>query len=300
MDAKLKRFEEYLQTEKRSSLYTLKNYMGDLRQFVAYLEKQARHCLQGENVDWQKVDPTLIRGFLSYLYKGHGAATMARKLAALRSFFDFCRRQGAQEENPAKEVATPKVVKKVPKFLTLEEVNRLMALPQGNGEYGLRDKAVLELLYASGLRVSELTGLNCDQLDLQNGLVRVLGKGKKERIVPVGKMARKALGAYLEQRAQEKTDGSKKPLFLNKGHGRLSVRSVERVIDKYWKLSGIEKHITPHVLRHTFATHLLGNGADMRGVQELLGHTSLSTTQRYTHVELDKLMEVYDKAHPKA
>lgn len=301
MDAWLTKFESYLRTERRASEYTLKNYLGDLRQFVEFLRQHNPQCMQKEQVDWNKIDPTIIRGYLSFMFKGHGAATLARKLASLRSFFEFTQRRGLNQENPAKEVATPKIAKKIPKFLTMEEINRFLALPQDQGTSGFRDKAMLELLYASGLRVSELAGLNCDSLNMEQGLVRVLGKGKKERLVPVGKVALLALQNYLNQRSHW-LGGAKNEaaLFLNKGGSRLSVRSVERIIDKYWKQSGIEKHITPHVLRHTFATHLLNNGADMRGVQELLGHASLSTTQRYTHVELDKLMEVYDKTHPKA
>ena len=300
MDSWLKQFEDHLKTEKQASIHTSKNYLGDLRQFAEFLREKYPQLLNGETVQWSQIDQNVIRSFLSYLFKGHGSSTLARKLASLRTFYQYTNRRGWADFNPAKEVATPKVVRKIPKFLTIDEINLFLALPREDHFVGKRDKAILELLYASGLRVSELVGLNREDINLDQGFVRVLGKGKKERMVPVGKVARLAAKNYIEACSESPMFKDKNPLFLNRQGGRLTVRSVERIIDKYWKQSGIAKHVTPHVLRHTFATHLLNNGADMRGVQELLGHTSLSTTQRYTHVELDKLMEVYDKTHPKA
>jgi integrase/recombinase XerC len=207
--------------------------------------------------------------------------------------------------NPAKSVSTPKVEKTLPTTLTVDEAFRLMESPksiserpsEGSKEKGLRDRAILELLYSSGLRVSELVGLNSDQLDLDLGIVRVMGKGRKERIVPVGMKAIEATKSYLEERGMVKGDG---PIFVNSLGGRLTARSVGRLVKKYTRDTGIFRKISPHSLRHTFATHLLDAGADIREIQEMLGHSSLSTTQRYTHVSMGKLMEVYDKAHPRS
>jgi integrase/recombinase XerC len=207
--------------------------------------------------------------------------------------------------NPAKSVSTPKVEKTLPTTLSVDEAFRLMESPQsrprkssdGSEERSLRDRAILELLYSSGLRVSELVGLNSDQLDLDLGIVRVMGKGRKERIVPVGMKAIDALNAYFNERGMLKGD---EPIFINSSGGRLTARSVGRLIKKYSKHSGIFRKVSPHSLRHTFATHLLDAGADIREIQEMLGHSSLSTTQRYTHVSMGKLMEVYDKAHPRS
>jgi integrase/recombinase XerC len=207
--------------------------------------------------------------------------------------------------NPAKGVSTPKVEKTLPTTLTVDEAFRLMESPNrvsekplgGSKEKGLRDRAILELLYSSGLRVSELVGLNSNQLDLDLGIVRVMGKGRKERIVPVGVKAIEATKSYLEERGMVRGDG---PIFVNSLGGRLTARSVGRLIKKYTRHSGIFRKVSPHSLRHTFATHLLDAGADIREIQEMLGHSSLSTTQRYTHVSMGKLMEVYDKAHPRS
>lgn len=249
----------------------------------------------------QKIDTPVLRAFLNDLFQNHTATSVARKLSTLKSFFDYCLRQKWIVLNPARTIQSPKIPKRVPRFLTVDEVFALLAVPKGATVLELRDKAILELFYASGLRLSELVGLNVSSLDVEQGLVRVLGKGNKERIIPVGKQAIASLKNYLERREQilhGKEEGG--ALFLNKSGARLSARAVERLLEKYLKQTGIQKKVTPHVLRHTFATHLLNAGADMRGIQELLGHASLSTTQRYTHVELDKLMEVYDKTHPKA
>lgn len=203
--------------------------------------------------------------------------------------------------NPAQGIPTPKIPKKVPRFLTVDEVFSLLTSPKGDGPLVVRDRAILELFYASGVRLSELVELNLENLDMPQGMIRVLGKGSKERMVPFGEKAKTAIQSYLQHRPillNGKMDS--KAVFLNKRGGRLSSRAVERLVDKYLHQSGIQKKVTPHTLRHTFATHMMNGGADMRGLQELLGHSSLSTTQRYTHVELDKLMQVYDKAHPKA
>lgn len=288
-------FSSYLENEKRSSPHTVKNYLIDLAQFLDFLKTR------GKSQDIALMDHTVIREYLGTLFGRKNPTSIARKLSSLRSFFDFCIRKSLIKNNPAKEVPAPKVPKRVPKFLTVDEVFALIDSPDTNGALGRRDKAILELLYASGLRVSELVGLNNGDVNLEEGTVRVLGKGRKERIVPVGKKACDSLNYYLELRpaliSEAKDNGA---IFVNRNGTRLSTRAIERLLVKYIKQSGVQKAATPHVLRHTFATHLLNAGADMRGIQELLGHSSLSTTQKYTHVGIEKMMEVYDKAHPKA
>lgn len=295
-------FQEFLKAEKNASIHTLKNYLGDLCQFSDFVTKKYPAFAEADCEGLKQIDQIVLRAFLSELFRDHGPTSVARKLSTLRTFFDFCLRKNWIEKNAAREIKSPKIPKKVPRFLTVDEVFALLAAPKGLSVLERRDKAILELFYASGLRLSELVGLNIENLDLAQGLVRVLGKGSKERMVPVGKPAILSLKNYLEVRANLLRSGAveEKGVFLNKLGGRISARAVERLIEKYLKRTGIQKKVTPHVLRHTFATHLLNSGADMRGIQELLGHSSLSTTQRYTHVELDKLMEVYDKTHPKA
>jgi integrase/recombinase XerC len=253
----------------------------------------------------EKVDRMGIRKYLSFLHRKNRKSSIARKISTLRSFFKYLVREQVIFSNPAKGVSTPKVEKTLPTTLTVDEAFRLMESPkhisekssEGSKERGLRDRAILELLYSSGLRVSELVGLNSNQLDLDLGIVRVMGKGRKERIVPVGVKAIEALATYLEERAVLKGD---EPIFVNSLGGRLTARSVGRLMKRYTRHSGIFRKVSPHSLRHTFATHLLDAGADIREIQEMLGHSSLSTTQRYTHVSMGKLMEVYDKAHPRS
>jgi integrase/recombinase XerC len=293
MKATIQEFSSYLENERRSSKHTVKNYLVDLTQFVKFLEGRKK----GQAV--HDIDHLSVREYLGTLFGSKHPTSIARKLSSLRSFFDFCIKRGLIKSNPAKEVPSPKVPKRVPKFLTVDEVFALLDSPSTNDALGRRDKGILELLYASGLRVSELVGLNLPDVDLKEGTVRVLGKGRKERIVPVGKKACDSLRNYLDLRPAltNQSDGA---IFVNRSGTRLSTRAVERLLIKYIKQSGIQKAATPHVLRHTFATHLLNAGADMRGIQELLGHSSLSTTQKYTHVGIEKMMEVYDKAHPKA
>lgn len=301
MQQSIDQFYSHLQAEKHASPHTLKNYLGDLKQFSQFLQKRFPEVVQDGPNGLQKIDTNILRAFLNDLFQNHAATSVARKLSTLKSFFDYALRQKWIEMNMAKTIQAPKIPKKIPRFLTVDEVFVLLSAPKGVSILELRDKAILELFYASGLRLSELVALNITSLDLEQGLVRVLGKGNKERMLPMGKQAVTSLKNYLEKRElvlHGKADSG--ALFLNKSGARLSARAVERLLEKYLKLTGIQKKVTPHVLRHTFATHLLNAGADMRGIQELLGHASLSTTQRYTHVELDKLMEVYDKSHPKA
>lgn len=301
MHKEILQFFNYLKAERHASKHTLKNYSGDLNQFRAFLQRRHPALNEADGNGIRKVDTPVLREFLAELFKSHGPASVARKLSTLRSFLDYGVRQKWVEVNPAKAIRSPKIPKRVPRFLTVDEVFSLLSIPKGKNVLEVRDKAILELFYSSGLRLSELVALDMGHLDLVQSNVKVLGKGNKERMVPMGAKALEALKIYLERRVAL-VDGqdSENALFLNKSGGRISCRAVERLLDKYLKRSGIQKKVTPHVLRHTFATHLLNAGADMRGIQELLGHASLSTTQRYTHVELDKLMEIYDKAHPKA
>ena len=301
MKTLIDRFSTYLEHERAVSPHTYKNYLVDLQQFHSFLkEKYPKIASDGEG-SVQEIDVALIRVYVGKMYDRWSPSSMARKLASLRTFFNYCVRQGLVDSNPAKEVATPKIPKRVPKFLTVDEVFALLDSAAGEDALGSRDRAILELLYASGLRVSELVGLNIDDVDLKSQTVRVMGKGRKERIVPMGEKACVSLVSYLEKRhlLAGKTV-TERGFFLNRHGGRLTARSIERLLGKYIKRSGLQKAVTPHVLRHTFATHLLGAGADMRGIQELLGHSSLSTTQKYTHVSIEKLTKAYDEAHPKA
>jgi len=297
----IKDFESYLLHEKGASPHTHKNYMVDLQQFFSFLEKRMPEILEKDASTVRSIDVSAIREYLTEMMKNHSASSMARKLATLRTFFSYCMRTGAMDGNPAKDVATPKVPKHIPKFLTVDEVFSLLNAPSDSNALGIRDKAILELLYASGMRVGELVQLNLKDINLNESTVRIAGKGRKERIVPIGEKAVKALAAYIEIRpALLPNDSTEKALFVNRRGGRLTARSVERMLNKYIGICGLQKKVTPHVIRHTFATHLLGSGADMRGIQELLGHTSLSTTQKYTHIGIEDLMKAYDKSHPKA
>lgn len=301
MKTLIERFSTYLQHERAVSPHTYKNYLVDLQQFLSFIQEKYPQVAAAGESRISEIDASVIREYVNRMYNSWSPSSMARKLASLRTFFSFCMRQGYIESNPAKEVATPKIPKRVPKFLTVDEVFALLDAAAGKDVLGSRDKAILELLYASGLRVSELVGLNLEDVDLSSQTVRVLGKGRKERIVPMGEKACVSISAYLAQRGGLLTrNPAEKGFFLNRHGGRLTARSIERLLGKYIQRSGLQKTVTPHILRHTFATHLLGAGADMRGIQELLGHSSLSTTQKYTHVGIEKLMEAYDDAHPKA
>jgi integrase/recombinase XerC len=308
----------YLQAERAASPHTLKNYTIDLQQFRTFLragglpqpEPAVRDADPNNDlrraIEPTEIDPLAIRAFVADLHRrGIARSSIARKLATLRSFFRYLCREGLLQANPAKLVPTPKLPKRLPAYLTVDEVDRLLAPPGEEDIASARDLAILELFYASGIRLSELTGLDVRDMDIQGGLVRVKGKGGKERIVPVGSKATTALGRYLGQRNElipELKRGAHEPiaLFLNRRGGRLSQRGAARIVLKHLNRSGVGPKITPHGLRHSYATHLLQAGADLRAIQELLGHSRLSTTQRYTHLNLDHLMEVYDKAHPRA
>jgi integrase/recombinase XerC len=322
-------FIHYLSVEKNASPHTCRCYRRDLEGFEDFLKNSGMVLTPAGDVKIEKVDRIAIRKYLSFLHRKNKKSSIARKISTLRSFFKYLVREQIIPSNPAKSVSTPKVEKTLPTTLTVDEAFRLMESPKSISEKfsperprekDLRDQAILELLYSSGLRVSELVGLNSNQLDMDLGIVRVMGKGRKERIVPVGVKAIEVLKAYLEERGMLKglPPGQKplwggarpggrasgpegeEPIFVNSLGGRLTARSVGRLIKKYSRHSGIFRKVSPHSLRHTFATHLLDAGADIREIQEMLGHSSLSTTQRYTHVSIGKLMEVYDKAHPRS
>ena len=288
----IREFTVYLETERNVSQHTLNAYRSDLAQMLSFVQRE-----KGAAASALDVDHLLLRRYLSELSKLSKKSSIGRKLAAIRSFFRFLLRRGTISKNPAELVATPKKEQHLPFHLDIDQTTSLMEAPDEEQKHALRDRAILELLYSSGLRVSELTGLNISEIDLSGGMVRVMGKGGKERIVPVGSRAVEALQAYLAQRDNA---GTKAPLFLNTRGGRINRRSVARIVDTHVLRIAAFKRISPHTLRHTFATHMLEGGADLRAIQELLGHASLSTTQKYTHVSIDRLMEVYDKAHPKA
>jgi integrase/recombinase XerC len=286
-------FSRYLTDERNLSPHTRAAYLRDLGEFRSFLERHGGCAPQ----DMAMLDSLLLRRYLAELHKRNQRTSIARKLSALRTFFRYLVREGALAGNPAEGMSTPKLNRYLPKTLSVDEATALMERGYGNSLLDLRDRAIVELFYSSGLRVSELTGLDVGSLDLREKLVRVLGKGRKERIVPIGRKAHGALLSYLEERGQP-DDGE--PLFLNARGGRLTQRSVQRNLKTRLIRSGVIKDISPHALRHSFATHLLDGGADLRAIQELLGHASLSTTQKYTQVSVDQLMAVYDRAHPRS
>jgi len=287
-------FLSYLKDERNASPLTIKSYKIDLRQLTEYLEEKG--------VPLREIDNVLLRGFLARLHERKDKkSTVARKLAAVRSFFQFCMRKKWLEDNPAKVVATPKQERHMPSFLSEYEMSNFLDLPHSNKALDLRDKTALELLYATGMRVSELIGINLEDMSFEERLVRVRGKGKKERLLPFGRKAGESLVNYLRARPFiNKGRIDEKALFLNYRGQRLTARSVERIIDKYIRLSALKRKISPHSLRHSFASHLLSRGADLRVIQELLGHESLATTQKYTHLDLNQLLKVYRKSHPRS
>jgi integrase/recombinase XerC len=274
------------------SPHTLSAYRLDLEQLEEFVTSET-----GGVAGIGDVNHLLLRRYLALLGKRTKKSSIGRKLAAIRSFFRFLVRRGVVAKNPAELISTPKKENRLPFHLDIDQVTTLVEAPKDGDKQAPRDRAILEMLYSCGLRVSELTGLAIGDLDLAGGMVRVLGKGGKERIVPVGSRAVEALRIYLEGRGELAGSG---PLFLNTRGQRINRRSVARIVDLHVLRIAAFKRISPHILRHTFATHMLEGGADLRAIQELLGHASLSTTQKYTHVGIDRLMEVYDKAHPKA
>ena len=287
-------FKGYLQIEKNASPHTITHYFNDINSFSLFLESNGI-------TSYKDVTYLHVRQFLALLnQKKYSRRTIARKLSSLRTFFRFLVRENHLESNPFHLVSTPKLNKKLPNFMYPDEINQLLELPDQKKTLGIRDKAILEVLYASGMRVSELVSLNLNSIDLQTGTALVFGKGSKERYVPLGEYSIKALKRYLDARLRLNPNIQEKALFLNKDGNRLSDRSVRRVVDKYVDLLSNSKKISPHTLRHTFATHLLNAGADLRTVQELLGHVNISTTQIYTHVTKERLQQIYNQSHPRA
>jgi len=299
----LEQFLLHLKVEKNASSHTVRNYHGDLRQFLDFMQARLGRTGDGEPTPPapDEVSYLDVRAYLASLHRRIAKSSVARKLSALRSFFAYLVRQGVIRQNPAEMVAAPKMAQKLPEVLPVDDAFRLMHGPSTDAALGCRDLAILEVLYSSGLRVSELTSLNLDSIDAELGIVRVIGKGDKERVVPIGSKALEAVGAYLGRRGEllagKEEHGA---LFLNSRGGRLTPRSVGRLLRRYVRHCQLPRAVSPHGLRHTFATHLLDAGADLRAVQEMLGHASLSTTQRYTHLTVDKLMAVYDRAHPRS
>src|SRR6266404_283006 len=319
------KYLQYLESVRNSSPHTIVNYGKDLGQFVSYLSPPGAQL-----PPLREITHLVIREFVGHLHEqGLEKSSIARKLAALRSFFKYCVREGAVKENPARLVPTPKLPKRIPSVLSAEEMNGFLnelagghppattgdgGATEGAGSTGLllrRDRALLEMLYAAGLRVSELTGLNLEDMDQKERMLRVRGKGNKERIVPYGTKAQEALEKYWPLREQlllqtsgiggtQRAAPRTNAVFLNYAGRRLTQRSVGRIVKKYVKLVNVNWDLHPHSLRHAFATHLLADGADLRAIQELLGHQSLSTTQKYTHASIRQLMDIYDKAHPHA
>ncbi|KKM11817.1 recombinase XerC [Clostridiales bacterium PH28_bin88] len=293
----------HLQVEKSASPHTVINYQSDLAQFMEFLAKGLQ--AKPETLTPKDVDHLYVRGYLADLHRrGMARSTVARKLAALRSLFRYLRREGLCDVDPLKNVGTPKKEKKLPGFLYYDEIIQLLESPESTSPLGLRDRAMWEVLYAGGLRASELVGLNVGDLELAMGYTRVMGKGARERIAPLGSQAVLALREYLEigrpQLRRSPDRGPLAALFLNRWGNRLSVRGMRGVLYKYVDQLATNKRISPHILRHTFATHLLERGADLRTVQELLGHASMSTTQIYTHVTKNRIKDVYQKTHPRA
>ncbi len=285
-------FLRYLKHEKNVSPHTERSYLSDLEQFFDFLG----------DLELSAVDHQVLRRFVAGLMKLNvKRSSIARKLSSLRAFFKYLNRQGVVSTNPAKLIATPRGEKRLPAVLTADDALRLMEAPnrekKASGDTLLRDRAVLETLYSTGIRASELIGINHDDIDRSDRLIRIRGKGRKERVVPIGQTALDAIEAYLRMRSDPPPSAA---VFTGSAGKRLTARTVQRILEKYRKILGFTQKASPHTLRHSFATHMLESGADLRAIQELLGHASLSTTQRYTHLNLDSLMNAYDKAHPRA
>jgi len=300
-----KAFVESLASEKGYSENTCRAYTNDLNEFAFYIFESwfsgQKDQKEQDTFRADQIDGLMIRGYLGFLHKKNKKATIARKLSSIRSFCRYLIKHGIIQENPVDLILTPKQEKTIPVYLPVDDIFRLLDSIKTDTLAGLRNRAIFEVLYSCGIRVSELTGLNVYDVDFTERVVRVLGKGDKERIVPIGRKALYAIEAY-RQRLQKETGilaAENAPLFLNKNKGRLTARSIARILEKIARECGLLTPVSPHALRHTFATHMLDAGADLRVVQELLGHKSLSTTQKYTHVSIDKLMEAYDKAHPR-
>lgn len=292
-------FERYLLIERNASPHTCRNYLRDIREFVAFVLDNG--FVQADSV--HLIDGFAIRSYLAHIAKKNKRSSQARKLSCLRSFFRFLVRQRVIEHNPARSIKTPRHERSLPRHLTVDQMFALLDSVPADTLNQCRDRAILEVLYSTGMRVSELVGMNREEIDPQAGILRIMGKGRKERLVPIGTQAAVRLREYLvrssaDVRKVENPSGT--PVFLNRRGGRLTARSIARIVDKYILRCGLHHKISPHALRHSCATHMLNAGADLRTIQELLGHKSLSTTQKYTHLDIDHLMDVYDRAHPRS
>lgn len=285
-------FGKYIEAERNYSQNTMRAYNRDIMAFIEFVGSKL------DIHDVRNITEYEIRQFVGSLYKRNGKSTIERKLASLRSFFDFLRNEEFISNNPAKLVPSPKKDKNLPKFLTVDEVYQLLDNKLFNGDLGIRNKAIVELLYSCGIRVGELENMDLMDIDFEKGLVTVMGKGAKERIIPVGSKAIDSVRDYIKIRNNFKPRSQS--LFLNSRGYALTSRSVERIVKDICIKASISKKISPHVLRHSFATHLLGSGADLRSIQDMLGHSSLSITQKYTHTSIEKIMEIYDKTHPRS
>lgn len=301
----IRSFIESLSFEKGYSASTCRAYLYDLEEFASFISKRLPFEKEGErNADafsMDRIDGLMIRGYLGFLHKRNKKTTVARKLSAIRSFFRHLVKHGVIQNSPADTILTPKQEKVIPVYLPVDDMFRLLDSIKTDTLCGLRNRAIFETIYSSGIRVSELSGMNVLNVNYKMRVIRILGKGNKERIVPLGKKAVDAIAAYRERLQKETGVQSDEngPLFLNKNNGRLTTRSIARILVKAARKCGLLIPVSPHSLRHTFATHMLDAGADLRVVQELLGHKSLSTTQKYTHVSIDRLMKTYDNAHPR-
>ena len=304
MNIHIAEFTKYLVGEKNASPNTVSAYLNDLAQFDAFL-RETGHACDESGVQIDRLDRLAVRSFMGRLYEqSNSGTTMGRKLSALSSFFKFLCREGYLKTNFAKTIPIPKKVNKLPSHLSVDEMFRLLDLPQADSFSGARDRAILELFYGTGVRISELVGLSPDNFKLEQRSVKVRGKGNKERLLPLGKKTVGAIKNYLEHRTEylrkKKPDPIPVRLFLNQRARPISVRGVRKIMTRYIRSNHFPENISPHSLRHTFATHMLEAGADLRTIQEMLGHASLSTTQKYTHLTIDRLLETYDKAHPRA
>jgi integrase/recombinase XerC len=298
MQPAIARFLQYLRVERNAADMTLKSYREDLTSLAAFLEET-----QGQAPRVDALTPLDLRAYVAALHDaGYARSSISRRLASLRSFFRFAQREGLVRQNPAKPLRNPRRDRKLPHFLSTQEIATLLAAPPANCGAGLRDRAILETIYSAGLRVSEVVGINDGDLDLEGGLVRVRGKGRRERLSPLGSYAMRAVRRWLavRQLSSKESHGAAAPVFVNKFGRRLTTRSVARMLEKYLVQTGLDLRTSPHTLRHSFATHLLDAGADIRSVQELLGHKSLVTTQIYTHLSTANLLEAYERAHPRA
>jgi len=298
MHSAISRFLRFLSVERNAAPLTIKSYREDLTSLADYLTQACGHTPEPG-----QVTPLDLRGYVSALHEaGYAKTSVARRLASLRTFYKFAQREGLAESNPAKPLRNPRPDRKLPHFLSTDEIGKLLVAPPATTSQGLRDRAILETMYSAGLRVSEAVGMNDGDVDLDEGLLRIRGKGRRERLAPVGSFAAKAITRWLKARrlSPREPAGHAAPIFTNKFGRRLTTRSVHRLLLKLLKLTGLDLRTTPHTLRHSFATHLLDRGADIRSVQELLGHKSLVTTQIYTHVSTTALRAAYERAHPRA